>query len=88
MRTVGVVCLNRQFSPRSVMNIFHGTSFSPDTIAMMTEALRQAVETLPEPVSSGHVQALAKNIVDLTTQGERDPERLKLLALLALQSRA
>jgi hypothetical protein len=70
------------------MKIFHGTSFSPDTIAMMTRALEEAVATLPEPVSSGHVQALARNIVDLTSQGERDPERLKLLALLALQARA
>jgi hypothetical protein len=54
---------------------------------MMTKALEEAVATLPEPVSSGHVQTLARNIVDLTSQGERDPERLKLLALLALQSR-
>jgi N12 class adenine-specific DNA methylase len=69
------------------MTVFQGTSFSPDTIAMMTKALNEAVETLPEPVSSGHVQTLAKNIVDLTSQGERDPERLKLLALLALRSR-
>jgi hypothetical protein len=32
------------------------------------------------------VQALAKNIVELASQGERDPERMKLLALLALKS--
>ncbi|MEW6768175.1 MAG: hypothetical protein AB1342_09105 [Pseudomonadota bacterium] len=70
------------------MKIFQGTSFSPETIAAMTQAFDAAVETLPEQVSSGRVQALAKNIVDLASQGERDPERMKLLALLALQSEA
>lgn len=69
------------------MKIFQGTLFSPETIAAMTQALREAVETLPEQVSSGRVQALAKNILDLASQGERDPERMKLLALLALQAR-
>lgn len=53
----------------------------------MTQALEQAVETLPEPVSSGTVQLLAKNIIDLAAQGDRDPERMKLLALLALQTK-
>ena len=69
------------------MKIFQGTSFSPDVIEAMTQALDGAVETLPEQVSSGRVQALAKNIVDLAAQGERDPERMKLLALLALQAK-
>ncbi|RTL48296.1 MAG: hypothetical protein EKK40_17450 [Bradyrhizobiaceae bacterium] len=69
------------------MKIFQGTSFSPQTIAIMTQALEQAVETLPEPVSSGTVQLLAKNIIDLAAQGDRDPERMKLLALLALQTK-
>jgi hypothetical protein len=69
------------------MKIFQGTSFSPETIAAMTQAFNEAVETLPEQVSSGRVQALAKNIIDLASQGERDPERMKLLALLALQSK-
>ena len=69
------------------MKIFQGTSFNPDVIAAMTQALNEAVETLPEKVSSGRVQALAKNIIDLASQGERDPERMKLLALLALQAK-
>lgn len=68
------------------MNVFHGSSFSPDTIKAMTQAFEEAVETLPFPVSSARVQALAKNIVELASQGERDPERIKLLALLALKS--
>jgi hypothetical protein len=52
----------------------------------MTRAFEEAVETLPFPVGSARVQALAKNIVELASQGERDPERMKLLALLALKS--
>jgi hypothetical protein len=68
------------------MTVFQGSSFSPDTIASMTRAFEEAVETLPFPVRSARVQALAKNIVELASQGERDPERMKLLALLALKS--
>lgn len=68
------------------MKIFQGSSFSPDVIAAMTQAFQEAVDTLPYPVASGRVQALAKNIVELAAQGERDPERMKLLSLLALQS--
>ena len=69
------------------MKIFQGTSFNPETIALMTRALEEAVATLPYPVSSGAVQSLAKNIIDLASQGERDPQRMTLLALLALQSK-
>ena len=74
--------------PRGVpeMNVFHGSSFSPDIIAAMTKAFEEAVETLPFPVGSARVQTLAKNIVELASQGEHDPERMKLLALLALKS--
>jgi hypothetical protein len=68
------------------MTAFQGSSFSPDTIELMTRAFEGAVDTLPFPVGSARVQALAKNIVELASQGERDPERLRLLALLALKS--
>ncbi|HEX7790143.1 MAG TPA: hypothetical protein VF467_06390 [Afipia sp.] len=68
------------------MKVFQGASFSPDVIASMTQAFHEAVETLPFPAHSGHVQSLAKNILELASQGERDPERMKLLALLALRA--
>lgn len=68
------------------MNVFQGSSFSPDVISAMTQAFEEAVDTLPFPVKSARVQALAKNIVELAAQGEHDPERMKLLALLALKS--
>jgi len=68
------------------MTPFQGSSFSPDTIDVMTKAFEQAVESLPFPVGSTRVRALAKNIVELAAQGERDPDRMQLLALLALKS--
>ncbi len=68
------------------MNVFQGSSFSPDTIAAMTQAFEEAVETLPFPVGSARVQALARNIVELAAHCYRDPERRKLRALLALKS--
>ncbi|MBN8969744.1 MAG: hypothetical protein J0G95_14985 [Rhizobiales bacterium] len=70
------------------MTMFQGTSFNPQTLALMRRVLEEAVETLPYPVPSGCVQALARNIIDLAAQGERDPQLMKLLALLALRSRS
>ena len=40
------------------MTVFQGSSFSPDTIALMTQAFEEAVEELPFPVGSARVQAL------------------------------
>lgn len=63
---------------------FEGSSFSPETLDVMTHAFDEAVETLPFPVAAGRVQALARHIVEIAAQGERDPERLKARALAAL----
>jgi hypothetical protein len=43
------------------------------------------VATLPEPVHSGHVQAIAEAILRAAHGGERDPIVLQRLALLELQ---
>lgn len=63
---------------------FQGSSFSPETLAMMTRVLEDAVDTLPFPVAAGRVQALARHIVEIAAQGERDAERLKTRSLAAL----
>jgi hypothetical protein len=68
------------------MKMFHTSAFSPPTIAAMTQALHDAVDTLPDQTPAGRVQALARNIVDLAAEGERDPERLKAKALAALKA--
>ena len=51
----------------------------------MEVALDAAVASLPEPVHSSHVQALAEAILRAAHGGERDPAVLQRLALLELQ---
>jgi hypothetical protein len=45
-----------------------------------------AVATLPEPVSSAHVQSIAESILRAGKDGERDPAALQRMALLQLQT--
>ena len=67
------------------MKDFAAASFSPDTIESMTSALKSAVDTLPEPVSSHLIHRLAETILRVTRDGERDPIVMRRLALLELQ---
>lgn len=66
------------------MRNFSDASFSPEVIEIMGAALEQAVATLPEPVSSAHVTALAESILRSAQTGMRDPAELKRMALLEL----
>lgn len=52
---------------------------------MMEQALYTAVASLPEPVSSRHVQFIAEAILRAAHAGERDATVLQRLALLELQ---
>jgi len=61
------------------------TEFSPEVIELMTTALEAAVATLPEPVHSAHVNALAESILRTAGAGERDATNLQRIALLELQ---
>ncbi|QAU44758.1 hypothetical protein EAS56_35970 [Bradyrhizobium guangzhouense] len=54
-------------------------------IDLMTIALDAAVATLPEPVHSSHVNALAESILRTAGAGERDMGNLQRIALLELQ---
>jgi hypothetical protein len=67
------------------MKDFPGASFPPETIAIMQSAMESAVATLPEPVSSAHVQSIAETILRTARGGERDPKVLARMALLELQ---
>ena len=67
------------------MKDFPNASFPPETIAMMQRALESAVATLPEPVHSAHVSAIAESILRTAKEGERDPATLQTMALLELQ---
>ena len=67
------------------MKDFSNASFPPETIGIMTIALDAAVASLPEPVSSAHVQYIAESILRSTKEGERDPATLQRMALMELQ---
>jgi hypothetical protein len=67
------------------MKDFSNASFPPEMIGIMQEALDAAVATLPEPVSSAHVQSIAETILRTAKDGERDPHTLQRMALIELQ---
>ncbi|WKA26748.1 hypothetical protein [Bradyrhizobium roseum] len=67
------------------MKDFSNASFPPETITLMQIALEAAVASLPEPVSTSHVQAIAESILRSAKEGERDPSALQRMALIELQ---
>jgi hypothetical protein len=67
------------------MKDFSNASFPPETLTVMRDALDAAVASLPEPVSSTHVQSLAETILRTAKDGERDPATLQRMALMELQ---
>jgi hypothetical protein len=68
-----------------LMKDFSNASFPPETIVIMEDALQAAIATLPDPVHSTHLQAIAETILRTAKDGERDPVTLKRMALLELQ---
>jgi hypothetical protein len=70
---------------RFQMKDFSNASFPPETIAIMKVALDRAVASLPDPVSSAHVQAIAETILRTAKDGERDPAILQRMAMMELQ---
>ncbi|WP_316180860.1 MULTISPECIES: hypothetical protein [unclassified Bradyrhizobium] len=67
------------------MKNFSDASFTPDVIALMTDALNASVAALPEPVSSTNVNQLAEAVLRAAKAGERDVTAMQRLALLELQ---
>jgi hypothetical protein len=63
---------------------FGGPSFGPQTIALMSLALEEALAMLPQPVGDDCARAIAANILKAAAEGERDPVRLRLSAMSAL----
>jgi hypothetical protein len=70
------------------MKDFPNASFPPDLIKAMEQALDGAVETLPHPVNSDHVQSIAENILRGAEEGERNPATLQMMALMEFQIRS
>lgn len=67
------------------MKDFSNASFPPELLSIMKDALNAAIASLPEPVSSAHVQSLAESILRTAKEGERDPAALQRMALMELQ---
>lgn len=67
------------------MKDFSNASFSPEIIDIMKNAMEAAVASLPDPVSSTHLQSIAETILRSAKNGERDPVTLERMALLELQ---
>ena len=67
------------------MKNFADAAFEPEAIEAMTAALRSAIASLPEPLSSAHVNLLAESILRTAKTGERDAAVLARIALLELQ---
>ena len=66
------------------MKDFANASFPPETLSIMKNALDAAVASLPDPVSSTHVQSIAETILRTAREGERDPATLQRMALMEL----
>ena len=60
-------------------------AFTPEMIGVMTAALESAIATLPEPVSSTHVNVLAESILRTAKAGETNALVLQRIALLELR---
>jgi hypothetical protein len=67
------------------MKDFSNASFPPETISIMKYALDATIASLPDPVTSAHVQAIAETILRTAKEGERDPATLQRMALMELQ---
>ena len=54
------------------MKDFSNALFPPETLDIMKKAMDAAVASLPDPVSSAHVQSLAETILRTAKNGERE----------------
>ena len=52
------------------MKDFSNASFAPETIGLMEDAMDAAIATLPHPVSSANVNAIAEAILPPVTAKE------------------
>jgi hypothetical protein len=65
---------------------FGGPSFGSQTIALMSQALEEALALLPQPIADDFSRSIAAEILKVAAAGERDPVRLRTRAMSALES--
>ena len=63
---------------------FADAAFEPEVVEAMTVALQQAIESLPEPITSASINQLAESILRTAKSGEHDPAVLQRIALIEL----
>ena len=64
---------------------FGGPSFGPQTIDLMSLALEEALALRAQPATADCARAIAAAILKVAAAGERDPVRLRTLAMSALE---
>jgi hypothetical protein len=60
-----------------IIRLLQNASFGPDEIRVLVRAFDEALGTLGVDRNSPVAEALAKKIIKLAQQGERDPKRLR-----------
>lgn len=65
---------------------FGGPSFGPQTIDLMSQALSDVQTSLSIPASDERMRTIAKALLNLAADGERDPVKLKFAATSALEA--
>jgi hypothetical protein len=60
-----------------ITRLLQNASFGPDEIRVLVRAFDDALGTLGVDRNSPVAEALAKKIIELAQQGERDPKRLR-----------
>jgi hypothetical protein len=93
-----LMCKRAPLPPRSPLlkwnplPMFQGTSYDPETLRVLLRAYDEAWTDIqgmlgPTPLDAAALRSsLAKRITAAADKGERDPRRLKLLALCAIDT--
>jgi hypothetical protein len=69
----------------SISQLLHGRAFSPEDVIVISAAFEDTLRTLGlRDRADPATDIVAKKILELATQGERDPERLRERAVQAL----
>jgi hypothetical protein len=64
-----------------ITRLLQNASFGPDEIRVLVRAFDDALGTLGVDRNSPVAEALAKKIIELAREGERDPSRLRQRAV-------
>jgi hypothetical protein len=67
-----------------IIRLLQNASFGPDEIRVLVRAFDDALGTLQVDRNSLVAEALAKKIIELAQQGERDPKRLRQHAVRSI----